>query len=60
MILEEQDTTNRFLEGRQIADMICDNVKISGTGEALLDFNGLLRVRDVKPPSNNLGTSMRG
>ena len=24
--------------------MICDNVKISGTGEALLDFNDLLRV----------------
>ena len=33
----QQDT--RFLNGRQIAYMIGDNFKISGTSEALLDFN---------------------
>ena len=32
---------NRFLKGRKIANMICDNV--SGTREALLDFNDLRR-----------------
>ena len=35
----------RFLKGRQIADMIYDNCKISQLGEALLDFSGLLRVQ---------------
>ena len=33
----QQDT--RFLNGRQNAYMIGDNFKISGTSEALLDFN---------------------
>ena len=36
---------NRFLKGRQIAYMIYDYFKINGTGEALLDFNDLLRVQ---------------
>ena len=36
---------NRFLAGRQTAYMICDNFKISGTGEALLDFDDLSRVQ---------------
>ena len=45
--MEEQKAQqdNRFLKGRQIAYMICDNFKISGTDEALLDFNDLLRVQ---------------
>ena len=45
--LEEQKAQqdNRFLKGRQIANMIHDYFKISGTGEALLEFNDLLRVQ---------------
>ena len=42
---EQQDIW--LLKGRHIAWMIHDNFKISGTGEALLDFNDLLRV-DLK------------
>ena len=38
----QQDT--RFLNGRQIAYMIGDNFKISGTSEALLDINDQLGV----------------
>ena len=36
---------NRFLNEKQIAHMIYDNIKTSGAGEALLDFNDLLRVQ---------------
>ena len=32
---------NGILKGRQSAYMIYDNLKISGIGEALLDFNDL-------------------
>ena len=39
----QQDT--RFLNGRQIAYLIGDNFNISGTGEALLDFNDQLGVQ---------------
>ena len=34
-----------FWKGRQIGFMIFDSFKISGTGEALLDFNDLCRVQ---------------
>ena len=45
--VEEQKAhqDSRFLQGRQIACMIYDNFKISGTGEALLDFFDLLRLQ---------------
>ena len=36
---------NRFLKGRHISFMIDDNFKISGTREALLDFNDQIRVQ---------------
>ena len=41
---EKAQQDDRFLKGRQIAYMIHDYFKISGTGEALLDFNDLSRV----------------
>ena len=41
---EKAQQDNRFLKGRQIANMINDYFKISATSEALLDFNDLLRV----------------
>ena len=34
---------NRFLKGRQIVNMVHGNFKISGTGDAHLGFNDLLR-----------------
>ena len=45
--MEEQKAQqdNRFLKGGQITYMTFDSFKISGTGEALLDFNDLLRVQ---------------
>ena len=42
---QEAQQDNRFLKGRQIAHMINDNIKISGTGEALLDFTDLVTVQ---------------
>ena len=45
--MEEQKThqDNPCLKGRQMAYMICDNFKISGTSEALLGFNDMLRLQ---------------
>ena len=45
--MEEQKAQqdNRFLKGRQIANMINDHFKISGTREAFLDFKDPLRVQ---------------
>ena len=42
---QEAQQDNRFLKRRQTAFLICVNFNISGTGEALLDFNELLRVQ---------------
>ena len=36
---------NRLLNGRQTAYMIYDNLRIRGTGVAILDCNGLPRVQ---------------
>ena len=41
---EKAQQDNRFLKGRQIANLIHNYFKISATSEALLDFNDLLRV----------------
>ena len=42
---EKTQQDNRFLSGRQIAYIVFDSFKISGTGGAPLDFNDLLRVQ---------------
>ena len=46
LYMEQQEAkqNRRFLKGRQIAHVIHDHFKISGTGDALLDVNGRLRV----------------
>ena len=55
--MEEQQAQqdNSFLKGRQIAYMFYNYLKISGTGEALLDFNDA-RLRHQAGRS----TSLRG
>ena len=47
---------DRFLKGRQIAYMIYENFWTSGTGEALLDFNYLMRVTLKNDNIQGLGT----
>ena len=46
MFLGEQkaQNENRFLPGRQIAFMICDSFRITGTGESIWDFSDLMGI----------------
>ena len=56
---QEAQQDSRFLNGRQIAHMIFDYFKHTGIGEALLDFNVLLRVQ-LKKNDNVQGFDTEG
>ena len=44
--LEEQkaQTCDRFLRGRQVAHMISEHVRVTGTNESILEFSDLMSV----------------